>query len=93
MVHLIKKGVINGRKKNLHNRKHVFTNAIGDKEMYEFMHDNPSMESYPVSHTNNPQVIAANDNMISINSTIEVDLLGSATRSNRGFEFSGTGAS
>lgn len=92
MVHLIKQGVITGRKKNLHPRKHVFTNALGDQELYEFIHDNPSMESYPVSYTNNPQVIATNDNMISINSTIEVDLLGQCNSEFLGgFEFSGTG--
>ena len=92
MVHLIKRGVINGRKKNLHPHKHVFTNAVGDREMYEFMHDNPSMESYPVSYTNNPQAIAANNNMISINSTLEVDLLGQCNSEYLGgFEFSGTG--
>jgi itaconate CoA-transferase len=92
MVHLIKKGVINGRKKNRHPRKHLFTNALGDRETYEFIHDNPSMESYPVSYTNDPQVIAANDNMISINSTLEVDLLGQCNSEYLGgFEFSGTG--
>jgi itaconate CoA-transferase len=92
MVHLIKKGVITGRRKNRHPRKHVFTNALGDRELYEFIHDNPSMESYPVSYTNNPQVIAANDNMISINSTLEVDLLGQCNSEYLGgFEFSGTG--
>lgn len=92
MVHLIKQGVINGRRKNRHPRKHVFTNALGDRELYGFIHDNPSMESYPVSYTNNPAVIAANDNMISINSTIEVDLLGQCNSEFLGgFEFSGTG--
>ncbi len=92
MVHLIKKGVITGRKKNLHPYKHVFTNAIGDRELYEFINDNPSMESYPVSYTNNPQAIAANDRMISINSTLEVDLLGQCNSEYLGgFEFSGTG--
>jgi itaconate CoA-transferase len=92
MVHLIKKGVINGRQKTLHPLKHVFTNAIGDREMYEFMHDNPSMESYPVSYTNAPEIIAKNDRMISINSTIEVDLLGQCNSEYLGgAEFSGTG--
>jgi itaconate CoA-transferase len=92
MVHLIKEGVITGRKKNLHARKHVFTNAMGDREMYEFLNDNPSMESYPVSYTNLPQVIAQNDKMISINSTLEVDLLGQCNSEYLGgFEFSGTG--
>ena len=92
MMHLIKKGVITGNRKNLHPRKHVFTNALGDRAMYEFMHDNPSMESYPVSYTNNPHVIAQNDHMISINSTIEVDILGQCNSEYLGgFEFSGTG--
>lgn len=76
MVHLIKKGVITGEKKTLHPRKHVFTVAQGDQEMLEFMNQNPAMESYPCSYVNNPAVIAKNDRMISINSLIQVDLLG-----------------
>jgi itaconate CoA-transferase len=92
MVHLIKKGAVTGRRKTLHPLKHVFTNAIGDREMYEFMHDNPSMESYPVSYTNAPEIIAKNDRMISINSTIEVDLLGQCNSEYlEGTQFSGTG--
>jgi len=92
MVGLIKKGVITGRKKNLHVGKHVFTNALGDREMYAFMDDNPSLASYPVSHTNDPHVIAMNDHMVSINSTIEVDLLGQCnSESLGGYQFSGTG--
>jgi len=92
MMHLIKKGVITGRRKNLHPRKHLFTNALGDRAMYEFMHDNPSLESYPVSYVNDPHVIAQNDHMISINSTIEVDILGQCNSEYLGgFEFSGTG--
>ena len=42
------------------------------------MNDNPSMESYPASYVCDPGVIARNDNMISINSVLEVDLLGQA---------------
>jgi len=92
MIHLIKKGVITGRQKNFHPLKHVFTNAMGDREMYEFMNDNPSMESYPVSYTNDPWIIAKNDHLISVNSTIEVDLLGQCNSEYLGgFEYSGTG--
>ena len=92
MVELIRKGVVTGRRKNLHHMKNVFTVAEGTREMYRFMHDNPSMESYPVSYTNNPDVIALNDNMISINSIIQVDLLGQCNAEFlAGFEYSGTG--
>ena len=92
MVELIKKGVVTGRKKNLHTGKHVFTVAEGTRLMYRFMHDNPSMESYPVSYTNDPAVIAQNDNMVSINSIIQVDLLGQCNSEFLGgSEYSGTG--
>jgi itaconate CoA-transferase len=92
MIDLIRRGVITGRRKNLNIRKHVFTAALGQKDMYAFMHDNPSMASYPVEYTNAPHVIAQNDNLISINSTIEVDLLGQCNSEFlTGHEFSGTG--
>jgi itaconate CoA-transferase len=92
MVELIRKGVVTGRRKNLHPMKNVFTVAEGTREMYRFMHDNPSMESYPVSYTNNPDVIALNDNMVSINSIIQVDLLGQCNAEFlAGSQYSGTG--
>jgi len=76
MVELIKKGVVNGSRKTLNKYKHVFTLAFGDEEMYEFMNDNPSMETYPVDYVNNPSIISQNDNVISVNSIIEIDLYG-----------------
>lgn len=92
MVDLIRKGVINGSRKNKHTRKHLFTNALGDRDLYEFIDDNPSMESYPVSYTNAPHIIAKNDRMISINSTIQVDLEGQCNSEFLdGCQFSGTG--
>jgi itaconate CoA-transferase len=92
MVELIEKGVVTGRKKTLHPRKTVFTVAQGTKKMYEFMNDNPSMESYPASYVLDPSLIAQNENMISINSILEVDLLGQCNAEYlAGSQFSGTG--
>jgi itaconate CoA-transferase len=92
MVDLIEKGVVTGRRKTIHPRKSVFTVTQGVKRTYEFINDNPSIESYPVSYINDPSVIAQNDNMISINSIIEVDLLGQCNaESLGGSQFSGTG--
>lgn len=75
-VRLIKAGVANGRKKTLHPHKHVFTFAMGDDEVYEFINDNPSMESYASSYVNDIHVIAEHDNMMSVNTAIEIDLYG-----------------
>jgi itaconate CoA-transferase len=92
MVDLIEKGVITGRKKTLHPRKHVFMVAQGTRRMYDFINDNPSMESYPASYTEDPAVIALNDNMISINTIIEMDLTGQCNAEYvAGSQFSGTG--
>lgn len=92
MVDLIEKGVITGNKKNLHPRKHVFMVAQGNKQMYDFLNDNPSAESYPASYVEDPQIIAQNDNMISINTIIEIDLTGQCNSEYlAGSQFSGVG--
>src|SRR6516162_6801226 len=75
-VRLVKSGVVNGRKKTVHPRKHVFTFAMGDDEVYDFLNDNPSMESYASSYVNDIHVIKQHDNMMSVNTAIEIDLYG-----------------
>lgn len=92
MVNLIQSGVINGKKKSVMPWKHVFTLAVGDKPMYDFMDNNPSMVGYPASWVNNPAVIRKNDNMISVNAAIEVDLSGQVNaEAMHGLTYSGTG--
>lgn len=92
MVDLVESGVANGKLKTIHRHKHVYTTAAGTKRMYEFMNDHPAMESYAASHVCNPAVIAKNRAMISINSVLEVDLLGQANAEHlEGSTFSGTG--
>ncbi len=92
MVDLIEAGVVTGRQKTLHPRKNVFTFARGTKRLFDFMNDNPCMESYPVSYVNDPHVISQNEKMISINSILEVDLLGQCNAEYiSGAQFSGTG--
>jgi len=60
--------------------------------MYDFIHNNPSMESRPASYTEDPAVIAGNDNMIAISTVIEVDLTGQCNSEYlAGSQFSGTG--
>lgn len=92
MVDLVESGVANGRKKTIHRHKHVFTTAAGTKRLYEFMNDHPAMESYPASHVCSPAVIAKNHAMVSVNSVLEVDLLGQANAEHlEGSTYSGTG--
>ena len=92
MVRLIQKGVLNGHNKKLLPYKHVYTLALGDREMFEFMDNNPAVVGYPVSWTNNPSIIRQNNGLISVNAAIEVDLSGQVnSEAIGGHQFSGTG--
>jgi itaconate CoA-transferase len=92
MVDLMEAGVANGRQKTFHRGKALYAFAAGSQRMYEFLDDNPAVEGHPVSYTNFPANIASNDNLISVNSTIEVDLTGQCCSESMGTEqWSGTG--
>lgn len=92
MVELVKLGVVNGSKKTLHRGKIVCTFALGNRKLYEFLDDNPSVLIMDGNYVNNPDTIAKNDNMVSINTTIEIDLTGQCCSESIGpVQFSGTG--
>jgi itaconate CoA-transferase len=92
MVDLMEAGVATGKWKTFHPRKALFTFAAGSQRLYDFLDDNPAVEAYPVSYTNHPSNIALNENLISVNSTIEIDLTGQCCSESMGAaQFSGTG--
>jgi len=76
VLKLARQGVITGRAKTLNPGKIVGSFAAGSRELFEFMHDNPQIEMRPSDYTNNPFVIAGHDNMVAINSALEIDLTG-----------------
>ena len=76
MVDLLECGAVNNSKKQIHRLKTVTTFAFGSKKINDFIDDNPSIEILPVDYVNDPEVICRNDNMISINAALEVDLFG-----------------
>ena len=76
MVELLECGAVNNSKKQIHRGKTVTTFAFGSQRIYDFINDNPCMEILPVDYVNDPNVICQNDNMISINAALEVDLFG-----------------
>lgn len=92
MMKLAKAGVITGKAKQTHKGKMVAVFAMGTKELYDFIDDNPAVAIMDGSYVNDPYVISQNDNQISINSTIEIDLFGQCCSESIGHtQFSGTG--
>jgi len=92
MVDLMLSGAVNNSRKKIHRGKSIGTFALGTRRLYEFMHENPMIEMHPVDYTNDPYVIGQNDKVVSINATIEVDLLGQCCSESLGhLQWSGTG--
>lgn len=75
-VKLIQSGAVDNSCKNINRGKSVATFAIGSQALFEYIDDNPGVEFYPVDYVNDPRIIAQNDYMISVNSCVEVDLVG-----------------
>jgi acetyl-CoA hydrolase len=76
VMNLVRQGVINNEKKTLHPGKIVAGFLVGSQALYDFVDDNPIVELHPTEYVNDPFIIAQNDNMVSINSAIEIDLTG-----------------
>lgn len=92
LVELVKAGVINGKRKTIHPGRMVATFIMGSKKLYNFVHNNPSVEMFPVDYTNNPFIIAQNDNFVSVNSALQVDFVGQVVSDTIGYkQYSGTG--
>ena len=92
MIELIECGAVNNSKKQIHRGQCVTTFAFGSKRIYDFIDDNPGIAILPVDYVNDPNVICKNDNMISINAAVEVDLMGQVCAESIGTRhLSGTG--
>lgn len=76
VMRLVQIGVINNERKSLHPGKIVAGFILGSSALYSFVDDNPIVELHPTEYVNDPFVIAQNENMVSINSAIEIDLTG-----------------
>jgi acyl-CoA hydrolase len=76
MIGLYKAGVITNHKKTLYRDRIVTTFSLGSKESYDFIDNNVGVLHLDVTKTNDPYVIAQNDNMVSVNTTLQIDLMG-----------------
>ena len=87
LIDLVESGVINNRHKTFKKGKIVTSFCMGSKRLYDFVHKNPHVEFHPSEFVNSPVNIAKNDNMVAINSAIEVDLTGQVVSDSVGYQF------
>ncbi len=92
VVDLYEKGVINCKAKNINKGKMTVAFLMGTRRLYDFVDNNPAVQMMPLGYTNNPSVIGMNDNFVSINSALEVDLQGQVCAEAMGLkQFTGIG--
>lgn len=88
----IERGVVSGAQKTLHPGKVVITFALGSDALYDYLDNNPLIEAHPSEYVNDPFIVSQHDNMVAINSAIEVDLTGQVCSDSMGpYIYSGFG--
>ncbi|MGV7929101.1 MAG: acetyl-CoA hydrolase/transferase family protein [Spirochaetota bacterium] len=85
-------GRLDNSRKNADRWKTAYTFALGSKKLYDWINNNPSLASYNVGYVNSFDVIKSIDDFVSINSAIEVDIMGQVNAESNGFQqISGNG--
>ena len=92
VVELVEAGVITNKAKTLHRGLSVATFLMGTRRLYDYVNNNPAVAMYPVDYVNDPYVIGQNDNLVSINSCVQVDIMGQVVSTSAGLrQISGVG--
>lgn len=87
-----KAGKLTNNLKSIDRGKGVWSFGLGSRELYDWVHRNPGLASFPVEYTNSPEVMSQHDCLIAINSCVEVDLYGQVCSESAGTRhISGTG--
>jgi acyl-CoA hydrolase len=86
-VDLVEKGVVTGTRKRTHRNKIIATSAVGTRRLFEFLAENAGIEFWPVEHTNDPRLVALENDMVAINATLEVDFLGQCASESLGSDY------
>lgn len=85
-VDIAEAGKITGAYKNLDPHRQAYVFAMGTQKVYDYIHNNPEMLSAPASYVNDVRTIAAQDNLISINNCVDIDLYGQISSESSGFK-------
>jgi 4-hydroxybutyrate CoA-transferase len=92
VIPLIDAGALTGARKNFKPRKIILGFALGTKQLFDYVDNNPIFEFHPTAYTNDPVLIARNDKMVAINSALQVDLTGQVCSDSIGtYFYSGIG--
>jgi len=87
VIPLIEAGIVTGARKTFKPRKIILGFLLGTKRLFDFADNNPIFEFHPSAYTNDPAFIARNDNMVAVNSALQIDLTGQVCSDSMGAQF------
>ncbi len=87
IVDLAELGVITGKMKTLNKGKIISAFGLGTRKLYDFVHENPSVEFHPCDYVNDPIIISQNYKQVSLNSAISIDITGQVNADSMGYRF------
>lgn len=76
VVALAEAGIITNAKKTIDKGKFVIAFLMGTRRLYDYVHENPAIEMRPYNYVTHPMTIMQHDNIVSINSCVQVDFSG-----------------
>ena len=89
---LVEKGIVTCKYKRTHPNKIITAFTIGDKELYDYLGNNPMVEFYCASYSNSIPLLSQEKNVVAINGSVEIDLVGTIASESFGDSMrSGTG--
>lgn len=92
IVDLMEAGVINNSKKSLHRGKTVGSAVVGNRSLWEYCNYNDAMRFMEIDYVNDMDIIRQNDNVVSVNNAMELDLTGQVCSESIGYrQYTGTG--
>lgn len=92
MIDLIECGAVDNSQKGLLNGYSVCSFTMGSQRLYDYINDNPAVLFKSCTFTNDPYTIGLCNKFVSINATLEIDLMGQcASETVNGVQWSGTG--
>lgn len=87
IIDLYEAGVVTNALKNFHQGKIVAAFCLGSQRLYDIIDNNPAFEFYPTDYVSDPRNVSRNDNMVAINSALEIDITGQVCADSLGHQF------
>lgn len=89
LVDLVEAGAVTNARKKIDTGISVTGALIGSLRLYDFADDNPALRMFPATYTHDPAVLAQLDDLVTINSAVQVDLTGQVNAEQHGSSYLG----